>query len=219
MNERKTARIGLLIALAILVLVALAYRSSFGNFDPDTLRIWFAEFGVWASVIYVLVYLFAGLVFVPATPLTIAGGVLFGALAGTVYALAAAACSASVAFLLARYAAPAWISRDSGTRVTRLRQGVEAEGWRFVAFVRLVPIFPFSLVNYGLGLTRLHFGMYLATTVVCMLPGTFAYAYLGDAGAEALGGEGTVRNTLVGLALLAALALLPRLVRRLLSGR
>ncbi|HEX5514395.1 MAG TPA: TVP38/TMEM64 family protein [Gammaproteobacteria bacterium] len=219
MNGRTTARIGLLIVLAILGLVALAYRSSFSSFDPDTLRAWFAGFGVWAPVVYVLVYLFAGLVFVPATPLTIAGGVLFGALAGTLYALIAAGCSASVGFLLARYAAPAWIGRDSGARVIRLRQGVEAEGWRFVAFVRLVPIFPFSLINYGLGLTRLHFGMYLTTTVVCMLPGTFAYAYLGDAGAEALGGEGTVRTALIGLALLAVLALLPRLVRRLLNGR
>lgn len=213
MNGATAARIGLPIVLGLAALAALAYRH---DFDADMLRAWFDGFGAWAPAVYVLVYLLAGLVFIPATPLTIAGGVLFGGLAGTLYALAAAAGSSGIGFLLARYVAPNWAYRHSGPRITRLLDGVEAEGWRFVAFVRLVPIFPFSLINYGLGLTRLHFGMYLLTTAVCMLPGTLAYAWLGDVGAEALGGEGTVRAVLIGIGILAALAFLPRLVRRFL---
>lgn len=201
----------LLIALVLVGLYALQQQS---GFSPDALRRWFADFGPWAPLVYVLVYLLAGLVFVPATPLTIAGGFLFGPLLGTLYALLAAAASAGVGFLLTRHVLPDLARRYGGQRVARVLAGVEAEGWRLVAFVRLVPLLPFSLVNYGLGLTRLGFGAYLVTTAICMLPGTAAYAWLGDAGAAALGGEGTVRLLLIGLAVVAALLFLPRWLRR-----
>jgi rhodanese-related sulfurtransferase len=95
-------------------------------------------------------------------------------------------------------------------------QGVEAEGWRFVAFTRLVPLFPFNLLNYGLGLTRIGFLPYLLATLVFMLPGALAYTYLGFAGREAVAGsEGLIQNALIALALLAVVAFLPRLVTRL----
>jgi rhodanese-related sulfurtransferase len=97
-----------------------------------------------------------------------------------------------------------------------LINGVEAEGWRFVAFVRLVPLFPFNLANYALGLTRIPLVHYILASSVCMLPGTLAYTYLGYAGREAAtGGEYLVQKGLIGLALLAAVAFLPRLVARL----
>jgi uncharacterized membrane protein YdjX (TVP38/TMEM64 family) len=93
---------------------------------------------------------------------------------------------------------------------------VEAEGWRFVAFVRLVPILPFNLLNYALGITRIRLVDYALASMVCMFPGTLAYSYLGYAGREALGGgESLIRNALVALAFLAAAAFLPRLMRRL----
>jgi len=97
-----------------------------------------------------------------------------------------------------------------------LNEGVASEGWRFVAFVRLVPLFPFNLLNYALGLTRISFITYLLATWVFMLPGAFAYSWLGHAGREALSGaDGLVRNVTIALSLLAAVALLPRLVRKL----
>ena len=71
----------------------------------------------------------------------------------------------------------------------------EAEGWRFVAFTRLVPLFPFNLLNYALGLTRIPLLHYVVTSFVFMLPGTVAYTYLGFAGREAVAGStGTIRN-------------------------
>ena len=98
----------------------------------------------------------------------------------------------------------------------RLVAGVEAEGWRFVAFVRLVPLFPFNLLNYALGLTQIPLTQYILASLVCMAPGTLAYAWLGYAGREALADNRSAINyALIALALLAAVALLPRLVRRL----
>jgi hypothetical protein len=94
--------------------------------------------------------------------------------------------------------------------------GVDAEGWRFVAFVRLVPLFPFNLSNYALGLTRIPLREYVIATLVCMAPGAVAYTWLGHAGRGALSGEASsVRYGLLGLGLLAAIAVLPRLIRRL----
>ena len=92
-------------------------------------------------------------------------------------------------------------------RLERLIKGVEAEGWRFVAFVRLVPLFPFNLLNYALGLTRIPLVPYVLASLVCMVPGTLAYTWLGYAGREALAGnDAAIRYGLIGLALLAAVA-------------
>jgi len=112
-----------------------------------------------------------------------------------------------------------WVAQRAGGRTRQLVEGVEKEGWRFVAFVRLVPLLPFNLLNYALGLTRLKFSHYLLATYVFMLPGAIAYTYLGYAGREAVaGGEGLIRKALLALALLAVVAFLPRLIGRLRGG-
>jgi rhodanese-related sulfurtransferase len=117
--------------------------------------------------------------------------------------------------LTARYAAADWVRRKAGTRLNRLINGVEAEGWRFVAFMRLMPLIPFNLLNYALGLTRIGVVPYVLASLVCMAPGALAYTWLGYAGREAVGGnEAAIRYGLMGLALLAAVAFVPRLVRR-----
>jgi uncharacterized membrane protein YdjX (TVP38/TMEM64 family) len=102
-----------------------------------------------------------------------------------------------------------------GPRLQAIKAGVEREGWRFVAFVRLVPVFPFNLLNYALGLTRLSVRTFAVTSWLTMAPGALAYAYLGAAGREAVsGGPALVRTGLLALTLLVAVALLPALIRR-----
>ena len=76
-----------------------------------------------------------------------------------------------------------------------------------------MPLFPFNLLNYALGLTRISFTQYSIATYVCMLPGAVAYTYLGYAGKEAIaGGEGMIQKILLAIALLAAVGFLPRLI-------
>ena len=120
---------------------------------------------------------------------------------------------------LPRYLAAHWVRRQAGGRLERLITGVEAEGWRFVAFARLVPLFPFNLLNYALGLTRIPLSHYVLASFVCMAPGALAYTWLGYAGREALAGnQSTISYGLIALAVLAAVAFLPRLVRRSRGG-
>jgi uncharacterized membrane protein YdjX (TVP38/TMEM64 family)/rhodanese-related sulfurtransferase len=178
------------------------------------LETWLNGFGLWAPPAFVLIYALAAVLFIPGSVLTLAGGGLFGPLWGTVWNLAGASLGAGLAFLTARYVASDWVTQKAGGRLARMIEGVEAEGWRFVAFVRLVPLFPFNLLNYALGLTRIRFLTYLLTSAVCMLPGAIAYTYLGYAGREATAGRaGAIQEALLALGMLAAVALLRRLTR------
>jgi uncharacterized membrane protein YdjX (TVP38/TMEM64 family)/rhodanese-related sulfurtransferase len=186
------------------------------HLDAAFLESWVASAGVVAPLLFMAVYALGTVLFVPGSLLTLAGGALFGPVWGTFYNLTGATAGATLAFLVARYLTSDWVQARTAGRLGRVIRGVEAEGWRFVAFTRLVPLFPFNLLNYALGLTRIPLSRYLAATYVCMLPGALAYTYLGYAGREAIAGaEGLVRKGLVALALLAAAAFLPRLVARL----
>jgi len=178
------------------------------------------RFGRWAPIVFVVFYGLSTVLFVPGSVLTVAGGALFGPVAGTLWNLTGATLGATLTFMIARYIASDWVSARAGERLAGLMRGVEEEGWRFVAFVRLVPLFPFNLVNYAFGLTRIRLGEYVFASFVCMAPGALAYTYLGYAGREAASGQaGVVRKALLALALLAAVAFLPRLVRRLKGPR
>jgi uncharacterized membrane protein YdjX (TVP38/TMEM64 family) len=184
--------------------------------DPALIEISMQELGLWAPLGYVALFALGTVLFIPGAIFGLAGGVLFGPVWGAVLNLIGATLGATLAFLAARYLAADWVRRKAGGRLDRLIAGVEAEGWRFVAFVRLVPLVPFNLLNYALGLTHIPLLPYVVASLVCMAPGTIAYTYLGYAGREAFaGGETMVRTGLIALALLALAALIPRIVRRI----
>ncbi|AGA33373.1 SNARE associated golgi family protein [Thioalkalivibrio nitratireducens DSM 14787] len=204
------------IALGALLLAAIALAVTFRDrLDPAALETWIAGFGITAPVVFVAVYALASVLFLPGMVMTLAGGALFGPVWGTLINLLGATLGAMAAFLVARYLGADWVSRRLGGRLKELVAGVEAEGWRFVAFVRLVPLFPYNLLNYALGLTRIRLLAYIVATFVFMAPGAFAYTYVGYAGRQAVaGGEAAIQTGLIALALLAAVAFIPRLVKR-----
>ena len=203
------------LGLVLLAAVGVALTQR-GRFDAAALQAWVEGAGAAGPLLFMGLYALATVLFLPGAVITLAGGALFGPLWGTLWNLTGATVGAALAFLIARYLGADWVTRRAGPRMQRLNDGVAAEGWRFVAFVRLVPLFPFNLLNYALGLTRISFMTYLLASWVFMLPGAFAYTWLGHAGREALsGGDGLVRNVTIALSLLAAVALLPRLVRKL----
>jgi uncharacterized membrane protein YdjX (TVP38/TMEM64 family) len=215
--NKAIVRILLLLVLAAAIVLGVAYRE---HLDVAALEAWVAGTGAAAPLLFIGLYALATVLFLPGSVLTLAGGALFGPLWGTLYNLTGATLGAVLAFVIARYLALNWVQTrvedSAGGRVERLVKGVEAEGWRFVAFTRLVPLFPFNLLNYALGLTRIPLLHYALASFVFMLPGALAYTYLGFAGREAVaGGEGMIRNGLIALALLAVVAFLPRLVARL----
>jgi uncharacterized membrane protein YdjX (TVP38/TMEM64 family)/rhodanese-related sulfurtransferase len=201
-----------------LLIAAIAVWLAFNRdrLDPALIEGAIHGLGPWAPLGHIVLFALGTILFVPGAIFGFVGGAIFGPLWGAVLNLTGATLGATAAFLVARYAAADSIRRKAGGRLDRLITGVEVEGWRFVAFVRLVPLFPFNLTNYALGLTRISFKHYVLASLVCMVPGTMAYTWLGHAGREAAAGNtAAIRYGLIALALLAAIAFLPRLVRRL----
>jgi uncharacterized membrane protein YdjX (TVP38/TMEM64 family)/rhodanese-related sulfurtransferase len=202
----------LFVVIAVAIALALIYRDLF---DVKLLEQWVQDAGIAGPVVFMLIYALATVLFLPGSVLTLAGGAMFGPVLGTLYNLTGATIGALLAFLVARYLMSDWVEQKTGGRLKQLKDGVENEGWRFVAFTRLVPLFPFNLLNYALGLTRIKLVHYLVATYIFMLPGAIAYTYLGYAGKEAIAGEqGLIQKGLLALALLAVVMFLPRLVNQ-----
>jgi uncharacterized membrane protein YdjX (TVP38/TMEM64 family) len=202
----------LLVAVLLgLITLAVVFRR---HIRIDLLLEQIRGLGPWGPLAYLGLYLIAPPLFLPGFPLTVAAGALFGPVWGTLYSLIGATGGASLAFFIARYLASDWVEQRTTGIARRLKEGVEQDGWRFVAFTRLVPIFPFNLLNYAFGLTKIKPAHYIVTSFFGMLPGAAAYNFIGYAGREsAVGGEGLVLKIAVALGLLVLLSMLPKFVR------
>ena len=210
-------RLLLLGAVIAGIVLAVLNRDSI---DSAMLEAWITQFGPWAPIVFICAYILATVLFLPGLLFTLAGGALFGPYLGTLYTLVGATVGATICFLIARYVLAEWIAGRTPARVQRVIEGVEAEGWRFVAMTRLIPFIPFNALNYALGLTRIRLVAYVAASVVFMAPGAAAYAYLGHAGRSLATGDGDmVQNALLGLAVLGLIGFMPRLIKRFLKGR
>lgn len=210
---RIASRVLLTILLVVAGALAVRYRDML---SMQTIERWTLEAGAWAPAVFMLAYAVCTVLFVPAVPITLAGGALFGPLWGTVYNLLGATVGAMLAFAVSKYLASGWVRRMMGGRLKKLYDGVEAEGWKFVAFTRLVPVFPFAALNYALGLTPVKFSHYAVATFIFMLPGAFAYTYVGYAGKEAFtDGQGALQKILIAVGLVAFAVFLARIVRKM----
>ena len=138
--------------------------------------------GPWGPVIFVLLYVAAAVLFVPGSVLTLGAGALFGVWLGSVLVSIGATLGATAAFLVGRYLARDWVAKKIGgnTAFAALDRAVASEGWKIVGLTRLSPAFPFTLLNYALGLTRVSLRDYMLASWFGMMPGTVMYVYLGS---------------------------------------
>jgi uncharacterized membrane protein YdjX (TVP38/TMEM64 family) len=217
MSRETQRRILLLVILAGGIMAAFAFRD---QLSVEQLTGWVGQHGWLAPLVFIACYAIATVFFLPGLLFTLAGGALFGPVYGTIYNLMGATLGATLAFLTARYVASDWVTQHTGNRLRQLVEGVEKEGWRFVAFVRLVPLFPFNLLNYALGLTKLRLSHYILASFVFMVPAGAAYTYLGYAGREAASaGEGFIQKILLALAVIASIAFASRILLRMRRNR
>ncbi|MBD3239791.1 MAG: hypothetical protein GF331_04340 [Chitinivibrionales bacterium] len=152
------------------------------------LRDWIDGLGPLGPLVYIVLYAAATAVAIPGSPMTLAAGVLFGSLWGIAIVSIAATLGAAGAFLIARYFArdATAASLSKNPRFRRLYDLTETHGAVIVAVTRLVPLFPFNLLNYGFGLTKVSFATYVFWSWLCMLPGTVLYVVGADAVARAV---------------------------------
>jgi uncharacterized membrane protein YdjX (TVP38/TMEM64 family) len=173
---------------------------------------WIRDRGAIGVAVYCVVYVAATVLFVPGSILTLGAGLIYGVFLGTVYVSLASTAGGTAAFLVGRYLARDWVASKiaDSERFTRIDKAVGREGWKIVGLTRLSPVFPFNLLNYAYGLTRVSLRDYFLASWIGMLPGTVMYVYIGSlAGSLAtIGGEHT-RTTaewiLYGLGLVATI--------------
>lgn len=203
----------LIILIAAIAIISIKYRHQFNLMD---IRAWLEQYQPWTPLVFIALYILATVFFLPGSVLTIAGGLLFGAWWGTLYNITGATIGASIAFVVARYIASDWVRAKGGKYLNKILDGVDNEGWRFIAFVRLVPLFPFNLLNYILGLTKSRLWVYALTSFIFMLPGTFAYTYAGSLGEAFVNSSGMalIGKILIGIGLLVLVTVLPIFIKR-----
>ncbi|MEO8358901.1 MAG: TVP38/TMEM64 family protein [Vicinamibacteria bacterium] len=151
---------------------------------------WVGQLGPCGPAIFIALYVVATVLFIPGSVLTLGAGAVFGVLRGSIYVSIAATLGAAAAFLVGRYLARDAIARkiEGNTRFAAIDKAVASEGWKIVGLTRLSPVFPFTLLNYAFGLTRVKFGHYVLASWIGMMPGTVMYVYLGSL-AQAAAGE------------------------------
>ena len=171
----------LLVALIITIFI-LAILFGVGE-KLGALREWIQSLGVLGPAVFVGLYVLGVVAGIPGSALTVAAGGLFGSWLGVILVSLSSTIGASFSFLIARYfardAVANWLSRRE--KFKKLDRMTEEHGAVMVAITRLVPIFPFNLLNYGFGLTGIPFWTYLFWSWLCMLPGTVLYVVGVDA--------------------------------------
>jgi uncharacterized membrane protein YdjX (TVP38/TMEM64 family) len=195
------------IILIVLVAVAILYgahRLGAGPVLKNALD-WIRGLGPLAPIAFVAIYIAACVLFLPGSILTIGAGVIFGVVRGSIYVSIAATLGATAAFLVGRYFARDWIAKklEGNAKFKAIDEAVGREGWKIVLLTRLSPVFPFNLLNYAYGLTRVSLRDYAFASWVGMIPGTILYVYIGSISGDLAGagaGSGGAR-TPAGLAL------------------
>ncbi len=211
-----------LAVLAVLRLSSAGELISFENLQAnrDRLLAFVDAHYAFSALAYIAVYVAAVALSVPgAAVLTLAGGFAFGAVAGTLLVNVGATAGAALVFLAARYLLGDWVQKRYGERLAAFNAEVERNGARYLLTLRLIPLFPFFLINLLAGLTTVRFTTFVWTTAAGIIPGSFVYAYAGSR-LSVIDSPGDIVSwkVLSALVLLGALALVP-VAREKLRGR
>ncbi|SDK75814.1 TVP38/TMEM64 family protein [Natronincola ferrireducens] len=148
--------------------------------DFDKFQALIKDAGSLGYVIYILIFVVAAVFSLPASVITISGGIVFGPVLGALLALLGATIGAVAAFLVARYIARGFIVDKFGKNAMfqKVEEGVEKNGKDFLILTRLVPVFPYNIQNYAYGVTNINLFTYAIITFITMAPGAFVYAYM-----------------------------------------
>lgn len=182
--------------------------------SQEHIRDFVQGFGPMAPLVFIGIVTLAPAFFLPGAPFIIAGGLIFGPVWGVVYGITGATAGACLAFLVARYAASDWVaSKVTHPSFVKIKNQTERHGWKIVAFTRLVPLFPFNLLSYALGLTKIRFLTYFFTSFICMLPGCVGYILLSSSFFDLLQGKFSPAF-FGGIGIIVVLSLMPALLKK-----
>lgn len=215
------------VAVVIGIVVITLFGRRLAGYIPPFVQ-WVASLGPAGPIAFMAGYVLATIAFVPGSLLTMAGGALFGLSRGTIFVFIAATMGATAAFLISRYFARRAVERRLADwpQFKAIDAAVAREGRKIVFLLRLSPVFPFNLLNYALGLTRVRLRDYVIACIG-MLPGTLLWVYYGHllgSVADSVSGSSVPRGTgywlVTGLGLIATLVvtiIIARMAKRALG--
>jgi len=167
--------------LAVASLLFILYFLDVQELFQVTLA-WISDLGPLGPVFFIVFYILATVLFLPGLIPTMAAGVLFGVIQGTLLVSISSISGATLAFLTGRYLAREWVAVKirGNQKFEAIDVAVAKEGWKIVGLTRLSPVFPFNLLNYAFGLTQVSLRDYFLASWIGMLPGTVMYVYIGS---------------------------------------
>ncbi|MDX8364382.1 TVP38/TMEM64 family protein [Cytobacillus sp. IB215665] len=169
------------IILLIAVLITLIWiNNKYLNITPTLIREWILSFGLFAPVIYVILYTVRPLILFPASILSLAAGLAFGAVNGTIYTVVGATCGAALSFWVARKLGKNISNKEWTGKAKSIQTQIEKQGFIYVLLLRLLPIFNFDMISYIAGISKVRFKDFVLATFIGIIPGTFAYNFLGS---------------------------------------
>ncbi|WP_241156703.1 TVP38/TMEM64 family protein [Bacillus sp. FJAT-42376] len=205
-------RISKWLLLAAVIGLLFWLNERYLNLNPGMIKDWILSLGAAGPLVFILVYTFRPLILFPASILSLAGGLAFGSVYGFIYTLIGAAGGALVAFFLSK-AFGAKVVPDS-EKIESVKKIIEKNGFLYVLVLRILPIVNFDLISYAAGLTSIRWAPFLAATVVGIMPGTFAYNFLGSSFTS-----DNQSILIIAIVIFALLALIPIIFRKKIKQR
>jgi uncharacterized membrane protein YdjX (TVP38/TMEM64 family) len=223
MNSKKGALLFIaLLAVALFFLLDLRSYLTLGSLKANrqALLDFYATHMLATVAGFMAIYIIQTALSLPgAAILSLAAGAIFGAIMGTVYAVISASIGATLAFLVTRYLLRDLVLSRFGSRLEGMNRELEQRGFNYLLFLRLVPVFPFFLINLAAGLTRLPLGTFMLGTLLGIIPGGFVFVNAGASLATITSISGIATPRVLGsFALLGLFALLPVLYTKLKGG-
>lgn len=169
-----------LLFLAFGLLMFFFYRSGILSFEQvEAIKAFVLSFGIYAPLIFIVLFTLAPLVFFPDGILALAGGLIFGFTIGSVYIIVGALCGGSLSFFLARWYGKKMHEKLSNEKLIHFHRSVQSHGFLMILLLRLVPLVPFNIISYSAGFSTIRYRDFFFATFLGMMPGVFVYANIG----------------------------------------
>ncbi|NIS59796.1 MAG: TVP38/TMEM64 family protein [Proteobacteria bacterium] len=165
-----------LVAFIVVAIYVIRFTPVKGFLTPEALSRFLEAAGIWAPLLYMLVYAVGVCLFVPGTLLTALGAAIFGAYWGFLYVWVGAMVGASAAFWIGRTLGREFAASLIGDRLKKYDEAIERNGFATTLYLRLI-YFPFTPMNFGMGLTKVHFWDYVFGTGLGIIVGTFIFTF------------------------------------------
>ena len=215
-RQVKSSKKLIVMAIALLALPFLFFFTPLRTvLDPQLFKDFINQYEGYVEILFIVIYTVVTVIGIPGTVLTIVGGCLFGLWYGTLISIVSATLGALFAFWAARYLLQSYAQRKfrKSKKLTQYQKAVLKKPFYFVLTTRLIPISPYNLVNYLFGLTSINWIDYTVATFVGVIPGSFAYSWIGYSGESAMNG-GDRLSFFFALTFLALLSIIPLVYRR-----